>query len=326
MTPVIDGDERLAAELGGLLGPRHRIAAAAVVTPEEVKTASIGTRLESDFEVGSISKGFTGLLYADSIARGEVDPQTTLSELLPLETAPVGRVTLRSLSEHRSGLPSLPSAAQPYRRTMALWRKGTNPYGEDLEQLLDQARTVKPGRPRPRYSNFGFELLGHALASAADTDYTSLLQERIAAPLGLNCCYTPATTDELRDGALTGTSRKGHPREPWTGEALAPAGGIRATITAMANLTKALLEGTAPGLQALEPVAPFSTGARIGAAWITIRVKGRTITWHNGGTGGFRSWIGLDRDASTGAVILSATSASVDRHGFTLLTGLKTAS
>jgi hypothetical protein len=53
-----------------------------------------------------------------------------------------------------------------------------------------------------------------------------------------------------------------------------------------------------------------------------MAVHGRSITWHNGGTGGFRSWLGLDRDAGTGAVVLSAISASVDRAGFRLLAQL----
>ncbi|MEU6860346.1 serine hydrolase domain-containing protein [Glycomyces sp. NPDC046736] len=311
------GDERLAARLRALLGPG--IAAAAVVGPGGVTTASLGTGLEADFEIGSISKGLSGLLYAEAIARGEIDAATTLGELLPLGAAPVGRVTLRSLTAHRSGLPSLPASARPLRRSIALWRNGTNPYGESLDQLLDQAREVRPGKPRPRYSNLGFELLGHSLAAAADTGYAALLQDRIATPLGLDC-YAPATPADLRPGALTGTSRRGRPRQAWTGEAVAPAGGIRASITAMARLTQALLDGTAPGIRALDPLEPFGTGARIGAAWITVRVKGRTVTWHNGATGGFRSWLGLDRESGTGAVILSATSAPVDRHGFALLT------
>ncbi|WP_026929948.1 serine hydrolase domain-containing protein [Glycomyces tenuis] len=325
MTAVTGGDERLAARLSALPGPAHRVAAAAVVTPGAARTAGLGTGLEADFEIGSISKGVTGLLYAEAIARGEIEPTTRLAELLPLEGTPVGRVTLESLSTHRSGLPSLPSSSHPLRRTLALWRHGANPYGEDLAQLLDQARGVRLGRPRPRYSNFGFELLGHALAGAAATTYAALLRERITEPLGLDRCYAPAGADELRPGALHGTSRRGRPRGTWTGEAVAPAGGIRASIGAMARLTGALLDGTAPGVTALDPIAPFGAGSRIGAAWITIRVKGRDITWHNGGTGGFRSWLGLDRDAGVGVVILSATAASVDRYGFALLADHRTA-
>ena len=55
---------------------------------------------------------------------------------------------------------------------------------------------------------------------------------------------------------------------------------------------------------------------------MTLEVKGRAVTWHNGGTGGFRSWVGLDRKAGTGVVLLTATAASVDRHGFRLLAKL----
>jgi CubicO group peptidase (beta-lactamase class C family) len=114
--------------------------------------------------------------------------------------------------------------------------------------------------------------------------------------------------------------------QPWTGEALAPAGGIRASISDMARLVRALLDGSAPGLVALDPVANYAgPAARIGAGWMTLDAKGREVTWHNGGTGGFRSWVGLDRKAGTGVVLLTATAAPVDRHGFRLLAELAAA-
>ncbi|UGQ11462.1 beta-lactamase family protein [Yinghuangia sp. ASG 101] len=319
MTTGTQGDERLVARLGELLGPRHPVAAAAIVTPEGTRVACRGADLDADFEIGSIAKAVTGLLYADALTRGEIDADTSLGDLLPLGDVPAAHVTLRSLTTHRSGLPRLPKSARPWRRTIALWRHGTNPYGEDLEQLLDQARGVPLDKPEPRYSNLGFELLGHALAHAAATTYPDLVRQRIASPLGLDCFYVPATPDELRPGALSGRSRRGRPRQPWTGEALGPAGGIRASITSMARFTAAVLDGAAPGIAALDPVAPLDAEAHIGAAWITIQAHGRPITLHNGGTGGFRSWLGLDRHNGTGVTLLSATAEPVDPHGFTLL-------
>jgi len=314
------GDTALAARLKDLLGRRHPVAAAAVVTPAGTTTASIGADLAADFEIGSISKGVTGLLYAEALNRGEVEESTTLADLLPLGNVSAGGVSLRALSTHRSGLPSLPRSAAPLRRTVALWRSGVNPYGETLAELLDQARGVRLARPVPRYSNFGFELLGHALSAATGTTFSDLVYRRVAEPLGVSTLYAPANADELLPTALSGSNRAGKQREPWTGEALAPAGGLRASITDMARLTGALLDGTAPGIAALDPIAPFGRKARIGAAWVTLESAGREITWHNGGTGGFRSWLGLDRQAGTGVVLLTAISASVDRHGFTLLT------
>ncbi|MEU8380585.1 serine hydrolase domain-containing protein [Streptosporangium sp. NPDC048865] len=317
------GDEKLAARIRELAGDRHPVIAVATVSPKGTTVASAGAPLGADFEIGSISKGITGLLYTDALARGEIGPTSTLGEFLRLDGAPAAGVTLASLSTHRSGLPGLPRSAEPWRRTLALWRHGTNPYGEDLERLLEQARGVKVGRPRARYSNFGFELLGHAIARAAGTSYRDLVRRRVAEPLGLGVFYTPSTPDELLPGAIIGRSGSGRVRQPWTGEAVGPAGGIRASIEDMARLTSALLDGTAPGIGALDPVARLSGPAvRIGAAWITVEVKKRHITWHNGGTGGFRTWLGVDRAAGTGAVVMSATSVSVDRHGFGLLARL----
>ncbi|WIM99895.1 serine hydrolase domain-containing protein [Actinoplanes oblitus] len=315
------GDETLAIRLRTLLGNRHSVVAAATISSSQgQQVAGFGADPAADFEIGSISKGVTGLLYADALARGEVDRSTALGDLLPLGDCPAARVTLTSLSTHHSGLPRLAASSAPLRRTAALWFRGANPYGDNLDQLIAQARSVRVGKPRARYSNLGFELLGHAIAAAAGVSYRQLVGERVTDPLGLDVFYAPATSAELRSSALTGRSRFGRARQPWTGEAVGPAGGIRASIGAMARLAAALLDGSAPGLSALDPVSQFAGRAvGIGAAWVTLEHNGRTVTWHNGGTGGFRSWLGLDRAAGAGVVILTATSAAVDRPGFTLL-------
>lgn len=315
----LHGDEELAAEVRELLGDRHPVAAVAALSPSGQRIAAIGASLDADFELGSVSKGITGLLYVDALERGELTPSTTLGDLLPLGETPAAGVTLASISTHRSGLPRLPAAAAPVRRTVALWRHGTNPYGETLDELIAQARGVRLTSPRARYSNLGFELLGHAVAAAAGLSYQELVRRRIAEPLELEAFYVPSTPDELRPGAVIGRSRTGRVRQPWTGEAVGPAGGIRGSIRDLARLTAALLDGSAPGTAALDPVVDFTGAVRIGAAWITLDHKGRSITWHNGATGGFHTWLGLDRAAGTAVVLMSASSASVDRHGFSLL-------
>ena len=313
-------DDELTREATELLAPRHPVFAVARVTPGGTSLAAVGAPPEGDFEIGSISKGVTGMLYAEALSRGEVTPETTLGEWLPLAGSAAAAVTLGALSTHTSGLPRLARSAAPLSRSVALWRHGTNPYGDSLDTLMEQARSVAVGRPRPGYSNLGFMLLGHALAAAAGTTYSALITDRVARPLGLDPFYVAVTPADLRAGAVPGTSRSGRSREPWTGEALGPAGGIRASIGAMARLTEALLDGSAPGCTALDPVRDFSRGLRIGAAWLTLSAQGHELTWHNGGTGGFRSWMGLDRHRRRGVVVLSATTRSVDRIGHRLLT------
>jgi CubicO group peptidase (beta-lactamase class C family) len=313
------GDSTLAAQLAKALGRRGRAAAVATIHSRESAVASVHAPLEADYEIGSVSKGITGLLYADAVDRGEVSPTSTLGELLPMPESDASRVTLGALVTHTSGLPRLPAAAEPWKRQIALWRHGTNPYGETLSELLNQARDVKLSAPKPRYSNLGFELLGHAVASAAGMSYAELVRARLTVPLAMDSSYVPSTGSELRPTTIAGVSRSGKPREAWTGEAIGPAGGVRSSIGDLAKLVTALLDGSAPGITALDPVLQFSRGARIGAAWLTLDVRGRHITWHNGATGGFRSWVGIDRAAGIGVVVLSAATAPPDGLGFRLM-------
>lgn len=309
------GDETLAATAAPLLGPAHPVAAVALVGPHGASTATIGTSTDADFEIGSLSKPITGMLYRDAVEHGRVAPTTVLGELLPLAGhGPVADLTLESLATHRSGLPRLPPRMQPVRRTWALWRHGANPYGDSLAELLEQVRHIRLGSTRGRYSNLGFQLLGHAVAAAAGARYADLLPGTFALDL-----WAPSTVAELRPTSLTGATGRGRPRDPWVGEGLAPAGGIRATIDTMSTLLARTLDGSAPGVSALDATTSLSPGIRIGSGWLTSAQHGRTITWHNGATGGFRSWMGLDRDAGVGVIVLSARNRFLDPAGFALL-------
>lgn len=294
----------------------------AVIDGDEVSTSSHRLPDDGDVEMGSVSKGVTGLLLHDAVERGEVSVQDRLEQHLPLEGCAAGAVRLGALAQHRSGLPRLPVVPGMLGRSWRLWRHQQNPYGDTLAELLEQTRATAVGRPRASYSNLGFELLGHAIAAAAGTTYPDLVRTRFADPLGLASWYVPATPDELTPRAVAGTARGGRPAEAWTGEGLGPAGGIRSTLPDLARFATALLDGSAPGIRALDPVERFAGPAvRIGAAWLTTEVRGREITWHNGGTGGWRSYVGLDRAAGRAVVVVRATTRSVDRIGMDLLSG-----
>src|SRR4051794_25367217 len=130
------GDPVLAEKIAEMFPGTDHPVAVATVSAGRVRTASRGPALDADFELGSISKGVTGLLYADALTRGEVTADTTLGQLLPLANAPAAAVTLSALSVHCSGLPRLPPQMHPYRKTFAVWRHGINPYGETLDELI----------------------------------------------------------------------------------------------------------------------------------------------------------------------------------------------
>lgn len=314
------GDPALLGRTRQALGRAGEPFVVTVVDGDTRRIAADGIELAADVEIGSVSKGITGLLLHDSIARGEVSLRSRIGEHLDLGDGPVAEVTLETLATHRSGLPRLAPGSDAVRGTWRLLTRGENPYGESLAVLLDRVRDVRPGRQRHSYSNLGYMLLGHALAAAAGMTYARLVQVRIADPLGLTGVSVPSSPDELGPHAALGRNRRGQEVEAWTGEALGPAGGIRATADDLCRLVGALLDGSAPGVGALDPVESFAgRGVRIGAAWLTLSHQGREITWHNGGTGGFRSFVGLDRAAGRGVAIVRLSPRSADRAGFDLL-------
>ncbi|WP_377644662.1 serine hydrolase domain-containing protein [Oryzobacter terrae] len=319
--PRTGGDPALAAEASRLLGRHHPRFVVALAHPYHgARTASVGLPVDADVEIGSVSKGLTGLLFADARDRGEVADDTPLGDLLPLGDGPTASVTLGALAVHRSGLPRLAAGSAGVRRTWDLVRRGANPYGQTLDELVDAARVTPVGRPRPRYSNLGFMLLGHAVAAAAGRSYADLLRERLTGPLAMSSTTVPASPELLGPSAVLGRTRRGREREAWTGEAVGPAGGVRSTAGDLGRLLGALLDGTAPGVTALDPVTDLrGSRLRIGAGWMTMTRRDVDLTWHNGGTGGFSSVVVLDRAAGAGVALVTATPRSVDGVGMQLL-------
>ncbi|HEY5785354.1 MAG TPA: serine hydrolase [Microlunatus sp.] len=319
---TITGDASLGQLGREVVGDDRPALAAACVSPGSIRTAVMGAGATDRFEIGSISKGLTGLLLADMIERGEVRADTRLETLLPV-TGALAEVTLSQLATHTSGLPTqLPTLQQAGRNYWASLTAG-NPYDDTVRQRLAALRDVPLDAAPGTYSNLGFELLGAALASAADLPYRDLVRERILIPVGLSRASVPYDDAELTDADLLGQTAGGRTADAWLGEALAPAGGVRADISEMAVLTQRLLTGEAPGMDALTPKTTVDD-TPTGWAWITLPspFNERPVTWHNGGTGGFTSFLGIDRERQVGVVILSSLQESPNsttRAGFELL-------
>jgi hypothetical protein len=88
----------------------------------------------------------------------------------------------------------------------------------------------------------------------------------------------------------------------------------------MVRYARALLDGSAPGTDALTP--RWAVGAhQVGYAWLTRAYQGHTVTFTNGLTGGFTSKLILDRANRRAAIVLSNTAAEVDEAANNLLVG-----
>jgi len=336
--PERTGDPALAARtLDALGGPQgHRSVAVAWVEDGAVTTAGLGTTgrgggpvdADTPFETGSVAKVLTGALLADAVDRGEVRLDEPMGALVPgTALAGSGTATLAEVATHRSGLPRLdPSPLATGRAALAGLTAGT-PYSGDADAVLAAAgRAGAPGGAEPEYSNLAFAALGDALAVRAGTTYEQLLAERLTGPLGMTATTVAEDPSEVPAGAARPVAGNGREQDPWTAPGWAPAGvGTHSTATDLGALAAALLDGTAPGASALDPVAPSEGGRQSGLAWTTDPADpGRglpPVTWHDGGTGGTRTYVGLDREGGRAVVLLATGTEGVEAAGEALLAG-----
>jgi CubicO group peptidase (beta-lactamase class C family) len=328
LSAEVGGDAELAADARSAAGDPmglERLVVARVADGEIVTAALGGGRPEQRFEIGSIAKVLTGMLLADLAAEGVVSLDEPVSALLPgvpFSDPNVASITLQRLATHHSGLPRLIVSDPRDVIGVVTQNLGADPYfAQGPQAILDDAASVSAGDPAYRYSNFGFALLGQALAARAHTPFAELLRERVLDPLGMDDTTIVSADEPLPEWAVPGRSAGGSARAPWRSTGHAPAGGaIWSTAGDLARLLAAAADGSAPGAEAAEPRADAGgDGVRVGLGWTTSDKEGRAVTWHNGGTGGFSSFAGFDRASGRGAVVLSATSRNVDAVGWRLL-------
>ncbi len=277
---------------------------------------------DSVFEIGSITKTFTGALLADMAQRGEVDPARPAQDYAPPGlTMPIFNgqpITLANLAEQNSGLPRLPDNFAPADKL--------NPYVDydaaRLNAFLGAYQLTRAPGARFEYSNVGVGLLGHLLSGKAGVGYDRLIHHRILDPLGMTSSGLELTAP-MRANLAIGHNRAGAPTQLWDFDVIAPAGAIRSSMTDMLtyldanvgppanDLERAMRSAQAPRADAL--------GGKIGFIWLTMKRPQGDIVWHDGLTGGYASFIGFDPVRQVGVVVLVNASQSCDDIGFHLL-------
>jgi CubicO group peptidase (beta-lactamase class C family) len=272
------------------------------------------------FEIGSITKVFTSLVLADMVEHGELTLDTPAQALLP-ETVKVpsrnGKpITLRDLSMQVSGLPRMPNNFRP--------ADPGNPYvdydGPKLFEFVSAYTLTRDPGEKYEYSNLGVGLLGYALARKAGTSYEALVRTRVLGPLGMRDTTVTFSADQKRRLA-TGHNAALAPVKNWDLDALAGAGALRSTANDMLKFLAANLELTdsplKPAMRRMraERHPTGTNGMDIMMAWHTLSGNGTEIIWHNGGTGGYRSFAGFDPAKKTAVVVLCNSSFDIDDIG-----------
>lgn len=268
------------------------------------------------FEIGSISKVFTGLLLAVSVEQGKVRYDTTLDDLLDLEFADprVGEITLLQLATHTSGLPRLPDnnafdGHDPYRHYTR----------RDLDEYLRSTKLKQDAPHEASYSNLGHGLLGNLISRVWEKEWGELVAQEIAGPLGLrDTCQHPTKAQAQQLAPPRDGDKAGH---RWQFDALAGAGALHSTAADLLRFGQAFLhpEDT-PMENALKEVMKIHSeahglGGAIGLGLMIRSLDGETELSHSGGTGGYRSHLQILPESSIVRVVLcnntSVTPASL---------------
>ena len=316
--------ERIAAKkstgiVAGVIDGKTRLAAAA-------GASGTSRALDGDsvFEIGSISKVFTGAVLADMAARGEVSLDDPVAKYLPAAIKVPSRngksITLLDLTTQSSGLPRMPDNFAP--------KDPENPYADySVDQLYDfLSRYELPRDPGERYeySNVGVGLLGHALSRRAGMSWEALVTKRILVPLGMRDSAV-TLSPSLRGRLALGHDDSGRVVPNWDIPTFAGAGALRSTANDMLKFLAACMGEGDPRVvaalaEAQKPRRPTTRpNLEVGLGWHVMHRGTIDVVWHNGGTGGYHSWTGFDAKRRRGVVVLSNSSSSIDDIGLHLV-------
>lgn len=253
----------------------------------------------TQFDIASISKTITGLLFAEEIARGRFRTDQRLDELLDVAGTPIGKITVQQLLTHTAGLVDV--------------------VGEDAEainlQTVVKRATMTPLLHKPgtryRYSNLGYSLLAAILEKHLGLPYEEIARHRLAAvdvhSTGYDQVLDPAKSVRKIDGqTIRDISWGGHA----PGGNLLGNGGMVSTPRDMARWLAAYSDGRLVSREATNLArTPYvdETGEGLSYYGYGLVVEEDeslgTIFWHNGGSRHFNAhWREL---ADQGMIIIA---------------------
>lgn len=323
---LVDAIVRPGVDAGWLVGVSVVAIADGLTTTHHYGAVAQGGSPPDDdtlYEIGSVSKVFNALLLAEMAGRGEVALDQPVAELLPdtvsVPTKDGAQIRLVDLATHTSGLPPIPPS-------LAVDPDLTDPYvdygADELYADLGQTMlTTAPGEAMA-YSNYGAGLLGHVLARRGESEYEALLRARVLAPLGLD--DTAIALDAEQSARLAVGHAEGEAVSYWRFDALAGAGALRSSAREARGFLAANLQPEGPLAAAIDAAQALhfdgGAGGQIGLAWQILPDGTR---WHNGETGGFHSFVAIDRANQRAlALYCNTVDHTVDALGAALLAAL----
>jgi len=296
----------------------RRIFSAGVISEEDPRRPDSNTM----YEIGSITKVFTSLILADKSLKQQLSLQDPISKFLPKSVKTPNtkgkEISLLDLSIHTSTFPRFPYNVDP--------KNLDDAYGDySIKRLLEYVSAYQPDMEigsQWRYSNTAYGLLGYILTTASKAkNYEELIKEQICKPLGM---YSTVITlsPSLQKNTAIGHSEYGKPVPPLNLSSIDGAGAFRSNMNDMLTFAAANLgliqSHLAPAMQLthVKQIKKESNGPDYATmGWTLWEKDGRNVIFKDGGTPGFRTFIGIDTKNKFGVVVLSSSNNGVTDIG-----------
>lgn len=269
------------------------------------------------YEIGSVTKTFTSTLVNHHFRN---NLNVSIARFFTENTNPsLKKITVSELLNHTSGLPRLSPVFSP--------KDWSNPFSDYSDSLLyEELNVLKPVTSGTwGYSNFGYAILGKILELKTNKTHESLMK-KIFREAKMSHSYP--------DKQKIPTTHIAYPTNIGTGNAYWDFAGPSSYAGGLISCTKDLLKY----LKYQKATNPLFKKGLLNTAiptgivyfgyenlfyhngWFVLKPEARTeILLHNGGTGGFTSFIAYHKTSGYGVVVLSNSVSLIDDIGLKLI-------
>lgn len=271
---------------------------------------------QTPFIIGSITKPFTALAVMQLVDAGKVELDAPVQRYIPwfrlADPTASALITVRQLLTMTSGIPQLYETQ--------LWTDQDDGALERAVRFLKTKRLIGPVGSSFAYSNSNYETLGLIVQTVSGESYEEYVKQHIFAPLDMRNSFV-SQDEALRHGMASGYRW-------WFGvpilatlpyrRAELPAGFIISSAEDMAHFLIAQMnEGRYGNSSVLSPEGIALTHAepapkRYGLGWESLRVDGRRLINHDGGTANFQTSLFFDPEARVGVYVAANVISALD--------------
>ena len=281
--------------------------------PDQKQEATAGTV----YRAGSVSKLFTDIGIMRLVEQGKLNLDAPVTDIIPdfHPHSPFGgKITLRELMSHRSGLVREPPQGHYF---------DSHPPGlARVVQSLNDTTLIYPPGTHTKYSNAGITVVGYALEHQAGQPFAQYLKAAVLDPMGLQSSAFEPTA------SLTHNLAKA---EMWTYDGhffpaptfqlgTFPAGSLYTTVKDLGRFESVLFAGgRGPGGQVISsatldemwtPQSASGERSRFGLGFVVGELAGHRLVGHDGAIDGFATSLAALPDDKLGAVAVATLDSS----------------